>query len=743
MRIKVLHGAKGFILLMGISLLFFGFSSFTYAGKDPSWTPLSFSVNKTPQINLMESNLTQVTFGIKIPGIWSEEIATKGGNYSLLSIPDGGITTNIGEPNLPVITKMVEIPFGAEVNVNVESFGVTEKSLLELGLTHPIVPVQPSIPKIQGALEQAKFMINERYYQQNAFLPEELVKLGDIGIIRGHRFVVVLIYPVSYNPQTGRVKIYSDMKVKLTLSGADLLTTQNQLHRYASAPFEELSQKLFINYQTYAEMVKTAPELPIGYLIITHQNFTSSLNSLTDWKTKKGFHVTVAEVPTIGSTKEAIKSYIQNAYDTWTIPPTYVLFVGDVEYIPTWTGTSSGTATDLYYVKMDADFFADIFRGRLPAKTLAEANDMVNKILYYEDPTLPDLDWMRKACFIAASDLSNFAVKTHDYVMVNYCIPNGMICDSIWQSLGGTTAMITNSVNNGRTILCYSGHGSEYGWSSVAYGQSDIRNLTNPNLYPFVLSHACLTGSFSVAESFGETWAKVANKGGIAFWGASNYTYWDEDDILEKRMFQAAFAETCYSIGSMTDKALWYVYLYYSGGGYSRYYLDAYNVMGDPSIDMWTKVAESLYVDFPTSISAGANTVTITVQKSGLVPVNGALVCIYKAGEVFETGYTDALGQVTLYPSPVTLGTVDVTVSNHNFLPFADSMQVSSKNGDVTNDGYITLADVVFLVNYLYKSGPPPDPLTRGDVNCDGEIELGDVVYLINYLFQGGSAPCP
>ena len=743
MRIKVLNRAEGFIIAMGISLLLFGFSSFTWAGKDPSWTPLSFSVDKTPQTNLLESSLTLVAFEIKIPGIWAEEIATKGGDYSLLSIPDGGITSTVGEPNLPVITKMVEIPFGAEVSVNVESFEVTEKGLSELGLTYPIAPVQPSVPKIEGALEKAKFMINERYYQQNAFLPEERVKLGEIGIIRGHRFVVVSIYPVSYNPQTGRVKIYSDIKVKLTLSGADLLTTQNQLHRYTSVPFEKLSQKLFVNYQTYAEMVKTAPELPVGYLIITHQNFSSSLTSLVDWKTKKGFHVTVAEVPAIGSTKEAIKSYIQNAYDTWTIPPTYVLFVGDVEYIPTWTGTYSSTATDLYYGKMDADYFADIFRGRLPAKTLAEANDMVNKILYYEDPTSPDLNWMKKACFIAASDLNGFAEQTHRNVIFGYCVPNGMICDSIWERLGGSTTMITNSVNDGRTIVCYSGHGQEYGWSSVPFSQTDVRNLNNPNKYPFVLSHACLTGKFSVSESFAETWAKVANKGGIAFWGASNNTYWDEDDILEIRMFQSAFAETCYSIGSMTDKALWYVYLFYGGGGYSRYYLDAYNVMGDPSIDMWTKVADSLYVDFPTSISPGLNTVTITVQKSGSVPVYGALVCIYKAGEVFETGYTDALGQVTLYPSPVTLGTVDVTVSNHNFLPFADSMQVSSKNGDVTNDGYVTLADVVFLVNYLYKSGPPPDPLTRGDVNCDGEIELGDVVYLINYLYQGGSAPCP
>jgi hypothetical protein len=742
MRVKVSNGAKRFIGVLLLSLLFFGFSSFAWEGTDPAWISLTADMDKTARVNLLESNFNRVVFEIQIPGIWSEEIATKGGNYSLLSVPDGGITSVIGEPNLPVTTKMVEIPFGAEVSLNLESFEVVEKSISELGLTNRIAPVQPPIPKIEGAWEKAQFVINEKYYQQNAFLPEERIRLKEIGIIRGHRYVSISVYPISYNPQMGRVNIYSKIKVKLTLTGSNVTMTQNQLFRYASPPFEELCSKLFINYPAYAHMVKGAPELPIGYLIITHQDFSASLIDLVEWKTQKGFHVTVAEVPTIGSTKESIKSYIQNAYDTWAIPPTYVLLVGDVEYIPTWTGTSSSTATDLYYVKMDGDSFADIFRGRLPAKSLTEANDMVNKILYYENPASSDLDWMRKACFIAASDLDGLAEKTHDYVMLNYCYPNGMICDTIWERLGGSTTMITNSVNNGLTILCYSGHGSEYFWSSVAYNQTNIRNLINPDKYPFVLSHACLTGSFNVDESFGETWAKVANKAGIAFWGASNGTFWEEDDILEKRMFQAAFAETCYSIGNMTDKALWYLYQYYGGEGQSLYYLDAYNIMGDPSIDMWTKVAESLYVIFRHTISPGTNTVIITVQKSDSIPVGGALVCLYKEGDIFETGYTDAIGQITMFPSPDTFGYVDLAVTAHNFLPFVDSIRVGLKIGDVTNDGEVNLGDLVFLTNYLYKNGTTPDPLEMADVNCNGEINLGDLVYLIDYLYRNGPVPC-
>lgn len=61
--------------------------------------------------------------------------------------------------------------------------------------------------------------------------------------------------------------------------------------------------------------------------------------------------------------------------------------------------------------------------------------------------------------------------------------------------------------------------------------------------------------------------------------------------------------------------------------------------------------------------------------------------------------------------------------------------------GDLNSDGFIDIGDVVFSINYLYKSGPAPDPLEIGDCNCDGVVNLGDVVYLINYLFKGGAPP--
>lgn len=62
--------------------------------------------------------------------------------------------------------------------------------------------------------------------------------------------------------------------------------------------------------------------------------------------------------------------------------------------------------------------------------------------------------------------------------------------------------------------------------------------------------------------------------------------------------------------------------------------------------------------------------------------------------------------------------------------------------GDANGDGVVNSADVVYLINYLFKDGPAPEPWRVGDVNCDGIINSADVVYLINYLFKGGPPPC-
>ena len=62
--------------------------------------------------------------------------------------------------------------------------------------------------------------------------------------------------------------------------------------------------------------------------------------------------------------------------------------------------------------------------------------------------------------------------------------------------------------------------------------------------------------------------------------------------------------------------------------------------------------------------------------------------------------------------------------------------------GDFNGDGTLSLMDIIYLINYLYKGGQAPRPtLDAGDLDCSGDVNLLDVMYLINYLFRGGPAP--
>jgi len=60
--------------------------------------------------------------------------------------------------------------------------------------------------------------------------------------------------------------------------------------------------------------------------------------------------------------------------------------------------------------------------------------------------------------------------------------------------------------------------------------------------------------------------------------------------------------------------------------------------------------------------------------------------------------------------------------------------------GNANRDQTVSVSDVVYLVNYLFKSGPRPF-MYYSNANGDNKISVADVVYLVNYLFKGGAKP--
>ncbi len=67
---------------------------------------------------------------------------------------------------------------------------------------------------------------------------------------------------------------------------------------------------------------------------------------------------------------------------------------------------------------------------------------------------------------------------------------------------------------------------------------------------------------------------------------------------------------------------------------------------------------------------------------------------------------------------------------------------ITFQPGDSNGDDNVDIGDAVYTMVYIFKGGPPPDPLCKGNVNQDSDTNLGDVVYMVNYIFNGGASPC-
>ena len=78
----------------------------------------------------------------------------------------------------------------------------------------------------------------------------------------------------------------------------------------------------------------------------------------------------------------------------------------------------------------------------------------------------------------------------------------------------------------------------------------------------------------------------------------------------------------------------------------------------------------------------------------------------------------------------------------HRVLRYAGFYRGDVNASDTLELPAMDVSDLFYLVYYLCKSGPEPEPfIDQGDVNADRIVNIGDIAYLINYVFKGGPAP--
>jgi len=90
-------------------------------------------------------------------------------------------------------------------------------------------------------------------------------------------------------------------------------------------------------------------------------------------------------------------------------------------------------------------------------------------------------------------------------------------------------ALIRSKINDGVGFVNYTGHGNWDEWEGPRITIGDVSSFTNFGKYPVVIANACLTAKFDERVSFGEAWVRAENRGAVAYIGASNSTFFNED----------------------------------------------------------------------------------------------------------------------------------------------------------------------------------------------------------------------
>ncbi|MBN2541327.1 T9SS type A sorting domain-containing protein [bacterium] len=669
---------------------------------------------KPSQINHIYSN--ENTIKLDYQGTFFEyfSVETDDCNYVKLSIPNAGVNTVIGEPELPVVRIYFQAPHSSEFEVEISNLEQETYDLKDLGIDFPVIPYQG--PREKSRDNSHPFLINEKIYESNGDYFKEQAAVVYDGHIRGYKVGLLEIRPVNYNPALNRISVILNMEISIKLRNADIGMTYNNKDRYFSPYFDQLVKNILVNPEAY--QLSWVPDIDVGYLIISADEYTDELEQLVWWKTRKGFKVNLKGVSEIGGTANAIRDYIISEYTSGDIPPDFVLLVGDVDEIPSFTGTAGRTESDLPFSLMDdSDYLPDIMVGRLSMDEPDQVEEFCQRIIRYEQFDWTDTDWSNAACFAASDDFINWSIAegTHRYVIQSWLGSLGMDCDSIWAHSGGSGSDITTAVNAGRMILNYSGHGNETGWGGPDYSQGNVRALTNSQAYPFVISNACLTGSYAENECFGETWIRQHNKGAIAFLGGSNSTYWDEDDIMERTMYDAVFEEDYYILAGMTQQGLLAVNSTYPSSG--DYYFDIYVLLGDPSLALFYGHPHEIVVTHPDRIPGGVCEVEISAS------IENALVSITNDDDLHFAGYTDHTGNAALEIEGAMPGdTLWVTVSAYNKIPYMGYMLVGSAEPWV-----------------IYSSAEIDDDDEESSLgDGDNVIDAGETVELTIELFNIG-----
>ncbi len=627
---------------------------------------------------LLSESSGGIEINFSITSFEIQERSINGTTMSTVHLPSVFLPNDEGAPDLPGTSRFIALPVGSKA-----TFQVIEARTE----TIENIDIAPAF-RIPKGNEDAPLLYakNDLIYSNNALYPEQPVILSEKTNIRGVDVVQLGITPFQYNPVTRQLIIYRDIKVSVTFTGGNGYFGEDRLR---SRWFDPIIQNIVINHNSLPDVqynnVSYEDDQDFEYLIICpdDQIFVAWADSIRNYRTLQGIRTgVVTTTGTGGNNATQIENYINNAYNTWNIPPVAILFLGDygtsgsTVHSPTW---NNYCVSDHIYADVNGNDMADIVTARITAQNGTQLETMINKFLNYENspPTnsnyynhpITAMGWQTERWFQICSESVNgffefalgknpvrenaiyigtppftiWSTNQNTNMVVNYFGPSGRgyipQTPAHLNDWGGNATRLNNDINSGAFMLQHRDHGSETGWGEPDYGISDLSGLTNQDLV-FVFSINCLTGKYNMSGTcFAEAFHRH-NYGALGLIAASEVSYSFVNDTYVWGLYDGMWPDFMPDYGNPGPEKI----LPSFGNVYGKYFLQysnwPYNTSnkevtyylfhhhGDAFTTVYTEMPQLLTVTHDAAMLSGVNSFDVTADEYSLISltVNGDII---------------------------------------------------------------------------------------------------------------------
>jgi len=719
-------------------------------------------------LSLINSSTSGVEANFSITEFKINESIINSNLAHTVHLPGNFLPNEQGMPNLPVISKYIAFPQGADVQFEITA------SRTEMFTDLDIAPA-PRIPfDIEdGALE---FNKNELIYETDTYYPPSPVQISSVRKIRGVDAVIISITPFQYNPVTKDLVVYRDLNINISFNGGVGTFGDNRLR---SLSWDGILQGMLLNYRSLPEIEynrayressaqteQTEAAENVEYLIISPDDpvFLAWADSLRLFRNQQGISTGIVTTTEIGgNTTSAIETYVDNIYTNWTNPPSAILLLADYGNSGNTIMSSgdqphpySGTyVSDNYFADVDGDHLPDVIFSRITAQNAAHLENMVGKILDYErnPPTNPDfynhpitaMGWQTERWFQICSESINgfwehslgkspvrenaiysgntssgWSTATNTATVVDYFGPNGLgyipATPDHLTDWGGNASRINNDINSGAFMLQHRDHGGETGWGEPDYDINDMSGLHNSDL-TFVFSINCLTGRFDYSsECFTEAFHRDSQRA-LGLIAATQVSYSFVNDTYTWGMYDNMWPQFMPE-EETTFPQRFILPAFANAAG--KYFLQGsswpYN-SSDKEITyylfhhhggsysmVYSEVPQNLTVTHNTVLEANVTHFSVTVD-------DGSLIGLSVSGEIIGTDEGTGSAVDISIPAQQVGDTMLVTITKQNYFRYSSEVLIVNSSG-----AYVTI-----------ESWSIDD---SGSGNNNGQADFGESVLL-------------